>query len=120
MIFDWFINKTPKKEIYDDIKEKIKEILFPPLSLKEKDGMQYHIDYSIDSNLESALTDLQEGLNDEVTRETIKLSIEKLIKIRKLLGANIQELKSQYVIIDGGEREGIDIEQITPIEEGEY
>jgi hypothetical protein len=73
--------------------KQLNDILFPPLELKTGHGFDgeevvYHIDYGVDSNLDAALCDMQDGTNDEVTQRTIKSIIERLYKARELLSAN--------------------------------
>ena len=50
-----------KKYIPDDERlAKVIDIMFPPLEVaRTPDGKKYHIDYSIDSNLDAVLLDLQ-------------------------------------------------------------
>jgi len=81
--------------------QRVVDILFPPLVKREgKDGV-YQIDYSIDSNLQSALLDLEEGTNDKVVQDTISKAIMALIEVRNILQV-YPELDDQarYVIVD--------------------
>lgn len=81
--------------------QRVTEILFPPLKTVENEGGVYQIDYSVDSNLESALTDLREGVNDSTVQNTITRAIEALIEVRKLLHAYpYLDERAKYVIID--------------------
>ena len=81
--------------------QRVTDILFPPLKTVENEGGVYQIDYSVDSNLESALTDLREGLNDTTVQNTIVRAIEALIEVRKLLHAYpYLDERAKYVIID--------------------
>lgn len=103
-MFNWFKKKdvTPA-----DLKlEQVKNLLFPPLTLeteigKEGEIFKFHVDYSVDSNLDAVLIDLQEGHNDEVAQSTINEAIKTLIKVRILLGAE-QEIdkEAKYIIVD--------------------
>ncbi len=73
--------------------EKIKQILFPPLELRDgvgKNGepVKYHLDYAADSNLDAVLNDIEEGYVDETCHKTLNEVVKKLHKIRKILGAN--------------------------------
>lgn len=81
--------------------QKVVDILFPPLETREgKDGV-YQIDYSIDSNLQSALLDLQEGTNDKVVQDTIAKAIDALIKVRNVLEVYPElDDRASYVIVD--------------------
>lgn len=81
--------------------QRVTELLFPPLKTIENEGEVYQIDYSVDSNLESALTDLREGVNDSTVQNTITRAIEALIEVRKLLHAYpYLDERAKYVIID--------------------
>lgn len=81
--------------------QQIVDILFPPLETREgKDGV-YQIDYSVDSNLQSALIDLQDGVNDKVVQDTISKAIDALIKARNILQVYPElDERSKYVIVD--------------------
>lgn len=61
-------------------------ILFPPLTTTGNgEGQIIQVDYSADSNLEAALSDLEDGFNDETSRKTIRDIANRLYKVRKLL-----------------------------------
>lgn len=81
--------------------QRVVDILFPTLETREdKDGV-YQIDYSVDSNLESALSDLKDGTNDQVVQNTISKAIDALIEVRKILHAYpYLDDRAKYVIID--------------------
>ena len=70
--------------------KEIKHILFPSLELNsyvDDSGavVKYHIDYCIDSALESVLNDLQDDHNDVTCHDTLNSVIKRLLLIRKLL-----------------------------------
>lgn len=71
-----------KKSHNDNVKELVGQILFPPIELNEVDGTSFYCDYSIDSNLEAVLCDLQDGFNDEHTIETLRQCISSLRELR--------------------------------------
>lgn len=86
--------------------EEIKNILFPALELKQeidKDGsvIKYHVDYSIDTNLDAVLIDLEEGHNDQAVHKTLSNMIKRLIKVRKILDTypELNE-EAKYIIVD--------------------
>lgn len=113
MKMPWKIQK--KIETPAELKlEQIKNLLFPPLELNEElsnDGsiMKFHVDYSVDSNLDAALMDLQEGQNDEVTQGTINEVTKRLIQVRKLLEAYAQiDKDAKYIIVDNPKSENIE------------
>jgi hypothetical protein len=109
----WKIQK--KIETPAELKlEQIKTLLFPPLELNEElsnDGsiMKFHVDYSVDSNLDAALMDLQDGQNDEVTQGTINEVTKRLIQVRKLLEAYAQiDKDAKYIIVDNPKSQNIE------------
>ena len=113
MKMPWKIQK--KIETPAELKlEQIKTLLFPPLELNEElsnDGsiMKFHVDYSVDSNLDAALMDLQDGQNDEVTQGTINEVIKRLIQVRKLLEAYAQiDKDAKYIIVDNPKSQNIE------------
>jgi hypothetical protein len=81
--------------------QRVTELLFPPLDTVERDDMVFQVDYSVDSNLQSALYDLEEGNNDKVVQNTIRKAIDALIEVRKILQAYPElDERAQYVIVD--------------------
>lgn len=113
MKFPWKVQKKP--ETPAEIKlEQIRQLLFPQLELNEeigKDGsvIKFHVDYSVDSNLDAVLMDLQDGNNDEVTQGTINDVVKKLIEARKLLEAYAEfDKEAKYIIVDNPKTEKID------------
>jgi len=105
MKFPWKVQKkvfTPAEEKL----EQIKDLLFPPLLLKEemgKDGqsIKYHVDYSVDSNLDAVLMDLQEGHNDPACHKTLNTIITRLNNIITLLEAYAKlDSEAKYIIVD--------------------
>ena len=87
--------------VRDEIAQKVCDILFPPHEEKEEDGQTFIVDYSADNNLMSALADLEDGSNDEVTRETIRTIIGKLGEARQLLMANYPiTKKARYLLVN--------------------
>lgn len=86
----------------DVLLEQIKQILFPPIKTHtDKEGNKYHIDYSADINLDSVLSDLEEGFNDETSQATIRKVSKRIYEVRKLLNFH-QELDAdaKYVLAD--------------------
>jgi len=113
MKMPWKIQK--KIETPAELKlEQIKTLLFPPLELNKElsnDGsvMKFHVDYSVDSNLDAALMDLQDGQNDEVTQGTINEVTKRLIQVRKLLEAYAQiDKDAKYIIVDNPKSQNIE------------
>jgi len=87
--------------VRDEIAQKVCDILFPPHVEKEEDGQTFIVDYSVDHNLLGALVDLENDMNDEVTRDTIRSAITKLGEARKLLMANYPIRKeARYLMVD--------------------
>jgi len=96
-----FKSKKNRSSEYQKL-ESVKNILFPPPTKKtDEAGNKYHIDYSLDWNLESALTDLEMGHNDKVVQNTIKTAITQLTKIREILKPEDKvDSDIQYFMID--------------------
>ena len=110
MKLPWKIKK--KIETPADQKlEQIKNLLFPQLVTEEEinnDGtiIKFHVDYSVDSNLDAALIDLQEGHNDEVVQGTINEVVKKLIEVRRLLEAYAKmDPEAKYIIVENPKNE---------------
>lgn len=87
-------------------REQIIDILFPPLVEENWEGKTVYTDSSADSNLYSAYIDLCENINDDVVRKTIEDVLNRLIKIRNLLGDDVKQKieKSGAVVILPSER----------------
>jgi hypothetical protein len=102
-------NKNPEPTIPEEKIKQIIDILFPQLHLHEQideSGIsyKYHIDYSVDSNLDAALMDLQEGKNDPIVHSTITKAITRLNKARRILEAYASiDPEAKYIIVDDGE-----------------
>jgi len=76
-------NKLPENEKL----AKVKELLFPQYTTESlPNGDLFHVDSSVDSNLDAALVDLQTGANDKMIQATISNVIEKLRQAREILG----------------------------------
>lgn len=109
----WKIEKTPPSTAEKRLKE-ISDILFPPLETKEeldKQGVptRFHVDYSVDSNIDAALHDLYEGHNDDVVRTTLSKAASRLNQVRKLLEAYpIIDDDIKYIIVDSGKEEDVE------------
>ena len=93
--------------------QRVTELLFPPLEtvVKEED-LVFQVDYSVDSNLQSALYDLEEGNNDKVVQNTIRKAIDQLIEVRKILRAYPElDERAKYVIVDTPDQNKTDLEK---------
>lgn len=93
---------APKpKVLRDDALERVAELLFPALEEKDKDGITMVIDYSVDSNLQAALLDLEDGTNDHVVRDTIRKCIARIQEVRAVLEADHRLIeKARYLMVD--------------------
>jgi hypothetical protein len=113
MKFPWKVEKKPLSSAEEKLEE-IKAILFPPLELKEEaseDGevIKYHIDYSVDSNIDAALADLYDGHNDNVVHSTLNKAVEKLNRARKILEAYASlDKDAKYIIVDNGKDDNVE------------
>lgn len=94
----------------DERLRQIIAILFPPLVTEElPDGTKIQVDYSVDSNLDAALIDLEEEQNDEVTRNTIRKCAKCLYKVRQILEAQQQiDLEAKFLMVDTPQDESIE------------
>ena len=94
--------------------EQIKSLLFPQLITEQElsnDGtiVKFHVDYSVDSNLDAALIDLQEGHNDEVVQGTINEVVKKLIQVRRMLEAYAKmDPEAKYIIVENPKNDSIE------------
>ena len=94
-----------RKSTSDKKLDDIKKILFPPTRVHETveggEKVRFMIDYSIDNNLYAALSDLQEGHNDQACQNTINKCIDALIKVRDILEASMElDKESKYIMVD--------------------
>lgn len=81
--------------------EKVIAILFPPLELREEGEVKYHIDYSADSNLDAALSDLEDGHNDKTVQKTIRGVANRIVEVRRILEAyRLLDADAKYLIVD--------------------
>jgi hypothetical protein len=103
-------NNTPAEERL----EQIKDILFPPSKLNEeldKDGsiFKWQVDYSADMNLDAALTDLEEGINDPAVHNTIRDISKRLSSIRELLDAYMElHPEAKYIMVESS-KDDVDV-----------
>lgn len=85
-MFNWF-KKKKKVELGSEL-ERVVQILFPQLSTETlPDGTVFHVDYSVDTNLESVLYELEDGVNTTDIHKVVNNVIKRLIEVRKLLEA---------------------------------
>ncbi len=104
---------TPAEERLDQIKD----ILFPPSKLNQemdKDGnsFKWQIDYSVDMNLDAALNDLEEGINDQAVQNTIRDISKRLYSVRQLLDAYMEiDPEVKYIMVESSE-DTLNVEEI--------
>jgi len=102
-MLDWFrgLFHRETKIVRDEISQQLADLLFPELEETTVNEQTFLVDYSVDSNLESVLLDLEEGNNDGANHETLRQCIKKLQEARSLLESH-QKLpsKSTYLIVD--------------------
>ena len=115
MKFPWHVEKKINTPAEKKLKE-IENLLFPSFATREEldksnKPFKYHIDYSIDSNLDAALCDLQEGYNDLQVQKTINNAVKTLYEVRKLLNryAKLDE-DAKYIIVESNTLEDREIE----------
>ena len=81
--------------------QQLADLLFPPLVTQTNGEDIFQIDYSVDSNLDAALMDLQDGNNDAVTQKTITGVVKRLNKARKILQAYPElDTRAKYLLVD--------------------
>lgn len=113
MKFPWKIKKKIETPAEQKL-EQIKNLLYPQLVTEEElgnDGVifKFHIDHSVDSNLDAALIDLQEGHNDEIVQGTINEVVKKLIEVRRLLEAYAKmDPEAKYIIVENPKNDSIE------------
>jgi len=79
-----------RKKNNDDLRQQLIDLLFPGYIEKIfQGGIKVHVDHSIDNNLDYALIDLQLGHEDETTRRAIEDAVQRLHRVRLLLGASM-------------------------------
>lgn len=108
-MFSWF--KPKPKTTADEKLEQIVAVLFPQMTTEiDKEGNKFHVDSSADMNLDSALVDLEEGHNDEVSRKTIKDVSDRLYKVRKIV-ESYQKLDkdAKYILVENLDKKEVDI-----------
>ena len=88
-MFDWLWKKRPiVNQVTIGVKEleQIRNLLFPDYKLERlPTGEMFHVDMSVDTNLDAVIYDLEEGTNDETARKTLRAVAEKLFKARAIL-----------------------------------
>lgn len=100
-MFDFIMKRLKPKVIREDSAQRIVDILFPPVEEVTMEGQTFLTDYSIDSNLYAALVDLDDGVNDATTRETLKKCYERLQEARRILLADKAiPTKAKYLLVD--------------------
>jgi hypothetical protein len=96
--------------------EQVSKLMFPQLELHyDKNGDKFHIDHSVDTNLEAVLMDLESGHNDAASQKTLKSVIDVLIKVRKQLEA-YQEIDAEAKYFIAEDPETNDVEKIQAAE----
>ena len=96
----WFFRKKATSAAERELDE-ISRLLFPEMKLETvEDGTKFYIDTSVDGNLEAALADLEDGINDETTRQTIRSITNRLYEVRQILGAFADlDIESKYLVV---------------------
>ena len=101
MRWPWTVEKKPHSPEEEKLFQ-IKSIMFPPLA-KEKDlnGDMIYIDSTIDMNLHSVITDLEDGYNDETTRDTLRDILKRVEQVRRVLKVLSEfDPDAKYIIVD--------------------
>lgn len=104
-----FFKPKPKTPAEQKLQH-IVDMLYPPCRTeKDSKGNKYHIDFSADRNLDAALIDLEEGNNDEVSRNTIKKVANVLFELRKYLEVEqLMDPEAKYILVEDMETKNIE------------
>ena len=97
----WWFAKKPEPEPKEDERiAMVRSLLFPPLVTETHDEQTYHVDRSIDANLNAALVDLEEGYVDDITEESIRNALRVLEKVRRIL-VTVEEVPAEatYLVV---------------------
>jgi len=103
----------------EDKLDKIRDILFPKYLTKlSEDGTKYHVDASIDTNIDAVLTDLEEGYTDEICHTTLRAILDSLHQVRTILGIeNTIDKDAKYFVVSPSLHAKIDPESIQVTED---
>jgi hypothetical protein len=117
--FSLFIERVPPTPAEEAI-EQVRRLLFPDLLLRiDEKGRKFHVDYCMDTNLQAVLSDLQTGYNDAATQKTIQQLVDRISKLRVLVGARYElSPEAKYFVVDSdlfGE-DPVE-ERVEPVEE---
>ena len=86
-MFDWLKKKPRHVVISVKELEQVRDVLFPQFKLERlPNGEAFHIDQSVDTNLEAILCDLEEGINNEAVQKSLRSIVKKLFLVRDILG----------------------------------
>jgi hypothetical protein len=103
----WWNNKKNKKKHLTESEahkklDLIEKLLFPNFTTETlPNGSCFHVDYSTDSNLQAALVDLEDGINNQQTHETIGSVLKTLAAVRSIMQAYpIMDKNAEYIIVD--------------------
>lgn len=82
------------------------------MELHKADGKFFHVDYSVDKNLEAVLWDLEEGVNNEVTRANVKYCLQQLQTARQYVNPKVEWDRRAEALVVGHrfDKTGWDIE----------
>ena len=108
-MINYFFKKITKKSKEENQLEEVKSLLFPPFSKqKTENNDHYLIDSSADRELEAALIDLEDGISDDIVKNTIKDILYRLHKIRKILNPQQEINNKANIIFIGNKKDKID------------
>lgn len=74
----WFWQKRKDSDVIDYIKA----VLFPPVKRYIEEGTEFFVDGSVDANIEAVKNDLDQGIYDEMTVNTLNFILGQLRKVR--------------------------------------
>lgn len=87
--------------VRDSQMQALTEMLFPATESQRQGEHTFVIDYATDTNLYSAIIDLEEGMNDAVTLKTLRNVLERLRQARALLRVeDVVMPEGGYLVVD--------------------
>ena len=92
-MINWFKNKKVDIQTHTEprtyLQKKLNTIsdsLFPKYETKrDSSGVKYHVDSSVDMNLEAVISDIEDGYVDKNTIQTLKAIAQKINEVRAVL-----------------------------------
>jgi hypothetical protein len=95
-----FKREDPKSEAEKKLQE-LKDLLFPEPSLQKEGEHEFYVEYSVDWNIESVISDIERGHIDETCQKTLASIEKRLFHARKILQAYYEmDQNVKYIYVD--------------------